>query len=387
MNSREKFNAIMNFEKDAPNLKAEFAYWAQTIRNWFREGLPVVEEIPENILDGEVLRGSKPLALGINTLVDKNVIKYFHLDSYIEKFPFDISPMIDEKIIFKDEHYKIFIDNFGRTQKIINKVAATPIVLNYPIKNRKDFYNYIQLYNSNDFTHRLPKDFENLTNVLKERDFPIRLGGNPFGFSFLARYLMGEINFMLNLYDDPVLIKEFNEFFLNYLQNYWSKILEKVDIDCVFILEDMAYRTGSFISKEMFKEFMAPYYIKLIDFLKQFKITNIFVDCDGLINELIPLWIEVGVTGIFPIEAVNDVGKIRNNYPNLKLLGGVNKKVLFADSNKTNIDLELGRISKVIKTGGFIPHIDHAVSADVTWENFKYYRLKLNDMIDKLSKL
>ena len=39
-----------------------------------------------------------------------------------------------------------------------------------------------------------------------------------------------------------------------------------------------------------------------------------------------------------------------------------------------------------MQTGGYIPHIDHAVSEDVTWDNFKYYRQKLNDMIDRLSK-
>ena len=36
-----------------------------------------------------------------------------------------------------------------------------------------------------------------------------------------------------------------------------------------------------------------------------------------------------------------------------------------------------------MKKGGYIPHIDHAVSEDVTWENFKYYREKLNYLVDK----
>ena len=47
------------------------------------------------------------------------------------------------------------------------------------------------------------------------------------------------------------------------------------------------------------------------------------------------------------------------------------------------IDDELKKILGVMNTGGCIPHIDHAVSEDVTWENFTYYRNKLNAMIDR----
>lgn len=383
MNSKEKFLAVMNFERDTPILKAEFGYWAGTIRNWFKEGLKKIEDIPEQMSDSQLIRGSKPFSESYNTLTDKNVMEYFNFDSYLEKIPIDYSPMFKEKILIDEKDYKVLIDNYGITRKVFKKIASTPMVINYPIKNKKDFYNYISNYNS-DLTKRLPRNFYNISEKLKERDFPIRLGGNPFGFSFLARHLMGEVTFMLSLYDDPILLKDFNEYFLNFTMNYWSKILEKIDVDCIFILEDIAYRSGSFISREMFKEYMSPYYIRLIDFLKQYRITNIFVDCDGLIEELIPLWIEVGVTGLFPLEAVNDIMKIRQHYPKLKLLGGFNKKVLFKNSTKEKIDEELDRISGIIRQGGYIPHIDHAVSEDVTWENFKYYRTRLNSIIDAL---
>jgi hypothetical protein len=132
----------------------------------------------------------------------------------------------------------------------------------------------------------------------------------------------------------------------------------------------------------MFEEFLRPYYIEFIDYLSQYGIRHVFVDCDGLISELIPLWIEVGVNGIFPIEAVNDLEKIRNDYPELKLLGGFNKKVLFQGSRRESIDDELEKVKRVMDKGRYIPHIDHAVSEDVTWENFKYYRKRLNDMCD-----
>ncbi len=40
MNSRERFNAIMNFEKPDRNLIWEMGYWLGTVDRWYGEGLP-----------------------------------------------------------------------------------------------------------------------------------------------------------------------------------------------------------------------------------------------------------------------------------------------------------------------------------------------------------
>ena len=63
-------------------------------------------------------------------------------------------------------------------------------------------------------------------------------------------------------------------------------------------------------------------------------------------------------------------------------MGGIDKKLLFKGGTKKEIDAELEKIKKLLNKGGYVPHIDHAVSEDVTWDNFKYYREKLNNIID-----
>ena len=381
MDSREKFHAVMDGQDIVHIPKTEFAYWAGTIRRWLSEGMPEIEPVPADILDSEPMRGAKPISPAYGKKADRNVMEYFGLDSFVEKFPFDMSPQLKEEIISEDSSYRIYRDSYGLTNKISMKDPGIPMALDYPVRDRKSFQDYISLYDD-DFSKRLPPDFDDLAERLKSRDFPIRLGGNPFGFSFLGRHLMGEVGFMMNMYDDPGLLKDFNSFFLDLAIKYWDKILSRIEIDCIFILEDIAYRSGSFISAEMFNEFLRPYYLKFIDHLKQYGVKNIFVDCDGLIDELIPLWIDVGVTGMFPLEAVNDLEKIRDDHPGLRLMGGFNKKVLFEGSGRKAIDEELEKTKRVMKKGRYIPHIDHAVSEDVTWENFKYYRNRLNEICD-----
>jgi uroporphyrinogen decarboxylase len=189
------------------------------------------------------------------------------------------------------------------------------------------------------------------------------------------------------MYDDPGLIQEINEFFLLFVMEYWEEVLSEIHPECVLIWEDMAGKTGSLISPEMFREFMSPFYIRIIDYFKQFDIQNIHVDSDGYIEELLPLWVDLGVTGMFPFErqAGNDIRRIREAYPKLQILGGVDKRVFTADHTPEDIDNELVIIEEVLKTGGFLPHADHHVPDDACWKNFKYYRLRLNDLIDSYS--
>jgi hypothetical protein len=383
MNFRDKFNALMSFEDNTPNIKLEYGYWAGLIKNWNKDKAPVFEGLDTDRADIDLIRMSVPLTPSINEPgLDERLMKYFELESYPVKFPCNFSPMLEKKVLERNDEYTIFVDEYGLTQKVLGKGTSVPLTLDYPIKNIKDFENYKALY-SKDLKNRMPKDFENLAKSLKNRDFAIRLGGHPFGFSGMARHIMGEFNYMLGLYDCPALIKDINEFYLNFVMEYWGKILKMVDIDWVMIWEDMAFKTGSIISKEAFREFMSPCYLKFVDFLMQYGIKNIIVDSDGLIDELIPLWVKLGVTGIFPMEAVTDALKIREEFPKLQILGAVDKKILF-NTNNRNMDDEFKKISILMNQGGYIPHIDHSIPMDADFSKFRQYRTRLNLLIDAL---
>ena len=65
------------------------------------------------------------------------------------------------------------------------------------------------------------------------------------------------------------------------------------------------------------------------------------------------------------------------------MLRGVDKRILTVDKKETDIDKELGKVKIIIRTGGYIPHMDHHIPDDACWKNFKYYRTKLNEIIEK----
>lgn len=119
---------------------------------------------------------------------------------------------------------------------------------------------------------------------------------------------------------------------------------------------------------------MIPRYRRITDLAQSKGIDLNFVDCDGNVEELIPLWLESGISGIYPMEvaAGMDVVKLRSEYDkDLLMTGGIDKRVLAQD--RKSIDAELEAKIPLTEKGGYIPHIDHAIPHDVPYENFAYY--------------
>ena len=163
-----------------------------------------------------------------------------------------------------------------------------------------------------------------------------------------------------------------------------EELTSKMDFDLAFFWEDMSGKNGPLISPAAFREFMAVYYKKLINFLKTKGIKNFVVDTDGNVEKLIPLFLEVGINMMYPFErqAGNDLIEIRKRYPELKMMGGFDKNTIY--KGRDFIDKELRITSELVKKGGYIPFGDHLIPVNCSWKNFKYYREKLNNIIDDI---
>ena len=95
----------------------------------------------------------------------------------------------------------------------------------------------------------------------------------------------------------------------------------------------------------------------------------------------------VGVCGVYPFEvaAGMDVVEVRKAFPKLAIAGGIDKRALFEGREAIDRELE-NRVSPILEQGRFIPTVDHMVSMDVSFDNFRYYREKLDQMLKKHSK-
>ena len=86
--------------------------------------------------------------------------------------------------------------------------------------------------------------------------------------------------------------------------------------DLIGFAEDMSYNNGPMLSRELFDEFLLPYYRQVVPAIKKRGI-KVFVDTDGQLEDMIPWLLDAGIEGIYPLERQSgvDVARIRRNYP------------------------------------------------------------------------
>lgn len=383
MTTREKFLASMNFDLSVPPPFYEMGYWVATIRRWYEEGLPKVQGVPEDLPAGEDVAG--PLLGGDRRCTDPDRVVKF--DKGMEQFPLNswIFPKFERCILEKLDDRLIVIDEMGIKKKIASQEDSIPEYYEWPVKTRENWEKFKYERLNPKAPGRYPENLGELIKTLENRDFPLYIGAYPgSGFFGSVRFLLGEINLLTGYYDHPQLIRDI----INYLVDFWielySPIVSRVKFDWAYIWEDMCYKTASLISPEIFREFMLPAYKKFTSFLKDNGVDIIIVDTDGNCWELIPLFIEGGVTGLFPMEvaAGMDVVEIRKKFPKLQIMGGIDKRVL--SSGEKEIQEEVKRkLPYMLSKGGYICCVDHHIPPDVPLKNFIYYRNKVEKIVEE----
>ena len=408
MHSREKYLSVFNFEKKT-TLKWEIGYWGGTIFRWYKEGLNKSDrnkkaaafgkEIDKLIYDNSHLDkmgyGDGVMAeaavfddYDFSAFRENEIHDLLGLDKGIYRVPLKniIFPPFEKKILEEKDNQLLVIEKNGCTVRKFKDNSSIPQIISYPVNSRKDWGKFKEERLSiENIKERFPRKWDLIVKDLKERDYPLYIGGDLAGFFGTIREFVGIENLSYLFFDDPGLIKEINQYLLDLWINIYSEALTEIEADAAMIFEDMSYKYGSLISPEMFREFLTPYYKKLTSFFKSKGINAIFVDTDGDCSGLIPLFLEAGVTGLLPIEGHYEnmnVLKLRRNYPELLILGGIDKTVI--EKGKDFIDNELeNKIFPAIKLGGYIPTFDHLVHPQVSWSDFVYYRNKLNNFIEK----
>jgi uroporphyrinogen-III decarboxylase len=200
------------------------------------------------------------------------------------------------------------------------------------------------------------------------------------GYMYL-RSLIGPEELLYIFYDEPELIHDCMQSWLTLSDKVIAMHQETVQIDELFIAEDICYNTSSLISPDMIKEFLFPYYQQLIANVRsRQKRKDIFlqVDTDGRIDAVLDLYKSVGFNYFSPFEvaAGSDVVAARKAHPDILIRGGFDKRILAA--GKDAIDREVDRIMPFMKEhGGFIPTCDHGVPEEVEFEDYLYFRKRL----------
>jgi len=192
------------------------------------------------------------------------------------------------------------------------------------------------------------------------------------GFFWFPRTLMGFERLMLAYYDQPELIHRMNEDLLAFNLRLLDQVAAVCPPTFMTIAEDMSYNHGPMISRAICEEFLTPYYRPLIDRAAELGILTI-VDTDGDVTLMVPWMQSVGVAGVLPLERQAGVDglRMREQFPKLRMVGHFDKMVMPRGEDAMRAEFE--RLLPLMRTGGYIPSVDHQTPPGVSLEQYRVY--------------
>ena len=203
---------------------------------------------------------------------------------------------------------------------------------------------------------------------------------NLIGGYMYLRSLIGPADLLYMLCEAPALIHDCMKTWFELADAVIARHQQYVTIDEIYFAEDICYKHGALISPDMMREFLLPYYAQIIANQKSRQLDRsrhlyIQIDTDGFADPVIPLYREIGMDVMSPFEVAAgcDVLRTGQEYPDLAIFGGIDKRVLAAGT--AEIDRMVDRILPAMRArGGYIPTCDHGVPEEVSLENYLHYR-------------
>jgi uroporphyrinogen decarboxylase len=382
----ERVEAILNYKNYDMMPVVHFGFWRETLLKWADEG-HITQAEANDWSDGTPTDFRLTAKLGF----DFNWYNCFVPDTYLCP-PFEV---------------EILEELPDGTQKVLNgsgvivlqkkDIVSIPAEIDHLLKSRKEWESHYlkrlqfnidrvtsATVNIGAKTALFDKGGVELLKDISLREVPLGLHcGSLLG---QIRNWVGVEGLSYLYVDDEKLFKEI----IDTVGELSYKCVEAIlasgaRFDFGHFWEDICCKSGPLVAPRVFDEYVGPHYKRISDLLKKYQIEIVSVDCDGLIDSLIPTWLNNGVNTMFPIEVGTwdaSIGPWRDKYGRqIRGVGGMNKLIFALDYQA--IDAEVERLHSLVEMGGFIPCPDHRIAPDAKWDNVRYYCDKMKKTFDK----
>ena len=357
LTNRDRFMRLMRGEPvDRAPFFPCFGPWPQTLARWHREGLP-------RDADWRAVAG-----------FDGALRHKVPVNAYL-------CPPFERQVLEEDGEIRVVVDQRG-VKKREGDDGWTWAFLEHPVTDRAS-WERLKPRLDPLADGRFPDDWGLFCQNHASRTDPAYAGDLPCGFFGGPRELLGFERLVTLFYDDPGLLEEILDTLCELWVSVFTRALRDAPVEFFFIWEDMCYKGGPLIGPDLFRQYLLPRYLRLVAALREAGVDMFMVDSDGDPRLLIPLWLEAGVTCLFPWETQMglDITAVRRQYPGLQMIGGIDKHRLAL--GREAIDEELVKVPFMLQSGRYLPAVDHFVPPDVSWDNYRYFCERLRDLIER----
>lgn len=317
MNTHERFQAIMHFQPfDRLPILEWAGWWNKTIERWHGEGLP------ENLVDRY------------------DICRHFDLDIYQQDWFAPATPACPKPL----SHGAGIIASAADYDRILPHLFPP-----HPV----DAPRWRQW-------------------AAEQRQGRTVLWFALDGFFWFPRKLLGIERHLYAFYDQPALIHRINHDLTAWMLRTIEQLAAVCTPDFMTFAEDMSYNKGPMLSRQLFDEFMRPYYDQVIPALRQHGIIPL-IDSDGDIAAPADWFAAAGLEGILPLErqAGVDIAALRARHPRMKFIGHFDKMTM--DKGAARMRREFERLLPTAARGGFLIGCDHQTPPGVAYSDYQTY--------------
>ena len=359
MNDRQRFNATLHYQPRDRIPLFDFNFWDETLPIWHEQGLPRT-----------INRGNAGDYFGLDCSLGGGEPKDWSTGVHS-----GLCPSFEPGIIDDDGDLYTEVQPDGVIVRRQRSSVSIPMHVGHTLVDRESWNKHYKPRLNPDDPKRIPADWDRRVAVWRDenRTHPtIVNAGSLFGW---IRDWMGLEGVSMAVYDDPAWFEEMVVTITDVQIACLTKVLATGGkFDAASMWEDMCYNAGPLLSPAHFKQFLVPQYRRITDLLHKHGVDVLYLDCDGKIDSLLPMWLDAGVNCMFPIEIGNwaDPVRFRKQYgKQLLMMGGFDKHILAQSTSA--IDAEIRRLTPLVEEGGFIPFCDHRVPPDVPFINYVHY--------------
>ncbi len=330
--------------------------WFSTLRRWQDEGMPT----------------------------DLSPAEYFGYE--MVRIQPDTSPRFPQEVVEETEEYVIHTTAFGGLRRDHKDYSTTPEIVDYPCKTREDWERIKErLTPSRDrveWEGELLDDASYDTSVrrssLPKGTWNVRLSryartglegcrkaredGNfvcfwgAVGYDKMQSYVATE-SLLIAVATQPDWVRDMYETDAELHMKMYEIMREGgFEFDGAMLSCDMGYRNGPVFSPAHFEQQLHPVFKRLFGYFRDQGLP-VILHTDGDIKELIPFFIEEGVSCLNPVEAKAgmDLVDLKQQYGNrLALFGGIDVRAM-AHPDPSVIEAEIRRkIPAAMRGGGYI---------------------------------
>ncbi|MBP7494011.1 MAG: hypothetical protein KA771_00815 [Spirochaetales bacterium] len=320
----------------------------------------------EAVLKGEIPDRVPMYELTINPSVVDRLNPGMSYYDFIEYYDYDaVGPNVTwdglGRVKWIDEEKQVFLDRWGVVRRFTTDVI--PVPLEGPIKSARDLVQYTP---PNPLEEPLLEKVEELVSRFKGRRATFILGRDGWTGSYMLR---GMENLLIDMMEDPPLVRDIVEMQIEYYKVVHRKVLE-MGIDIIHLVDDYAYSSGPLMSPDMFEEFLLPGLETIVQDIKGHG-GFCMKHTDGRIWKILEGIVSTGIDGIGPLEpeAGMDLHEVKERFPSLTVMGNVSCDLL-GRGTSGEVEDEVKRLLKNCMPGGrFILSSGNSIASSTLPEN------------------